>query len=439
MNTPDIVVIGAGPAGMAASITAAQHGATVTLIDEQPAAGGQIYRALGNSSTSRARALGKDYAYGNTLLAQLSSGNVHHVTGATVWSIEAPGTITYSRHSQAQQITARHLIIATGALERPYPIPGWTLPGVMTVGAAQILLKTSGLIIDKPILAGTGPLLYAVAHQILNAGGTITALVDTVTTAHYYRAARYLPAGNLKTIATGLGYLRAIKKAGVPHYRGASSVSVIGTQQAQGIRFTCNNQQVTLQSDTVLLHQGVVPNTQLSRSLGLSHHWHPVQRCFHPQVNDRGITSLPSVSLAGDGTGIGGAINAEHQGAIAALGALAALGKITEPMYAQLVAKPARAIQRLARLRKFLDILYAPAEPCSHPADDTIICRCEEITAGEIRKVAATGCIGPNQTKSFCRSGMGPCQGRYCGHTVTEILAATHGLSHNDIGYYRIR
>lgn len=439
MNTADIAVIGAGPAGIAASVCAAQHGASVTLIDEQLLAGGQIYRALGHGNQARARKLGKDYLHGKTLLTQLNHPNITHISNATVWSIEAPGTVTYSQQSRAQQIKARHIIIATGALERPYPIPGWTLPGVMTVGAAQILLKTSGLITSQAVLAGTGPLLYAVASQILDMGGSISAIVDTVSAKQYRHAAAHFPFASVKTLATGLSYLNRIKRAGVPHYRGVESVNVVGNSYAQGVQFRCKGKDITLQSHSVLLHQGVIPNTQLSRSLGLTHHWHALQRCFHPQTDKFGVTSLPTVSLAGDGAGIGGAIHAEHQGTLCALGALTAIEKLDQQQRDKLAATPSRVIKRLAKLRQFLDTLYAPPSLCAEPADDTIVCRCEEVTAAEIRKVAALGCTGPNQTKSFCRSGMGPCQGRYCGNTVTEILAAAHGLPHDEVGYYRIR
>lgn len=439
MTAVDIIVIGSGPAGMAAALTATQYGAEVTVIDEQYNAGGQIYRNLENTDKERAAILGKDYTRGKSLLTQFNDSKINRIHDATVWSVTRDGTVTYSRHSSAKTINAAIIIIATGALERPYPIPGWTLPGVMTAGAAQILLKSNGIIADHAVLAGTGPLLYAVANQLLAAGASIAAIVDTVSASHYRRAAVHFPIASVSTIAAGLSYLRNIKKSGVPYYRGCSSLAVFGNGKAKGLSFHVNGREEKIHTEHVLLHQGVVPNVQLSHSLRLDHRWHEVQCCFHPVVDEWGTTSEPTIRIAGDGSGIGGAVNAEHQGKVAAIGALTTLGRVSHSKRAAAAAESLHFINRNKRLRYFLDLLYAPPRECSQPADSTVICRCEEVTAGEIRTVARLGCIGPNQAKSFCRCGMGPCQGRYCGNTVTQLLAATHGLPHDEVGYYRIR
>jgi NADPH-dependent 2,4-dienoyl-CoA reductase/sulfur reductase-like enzyme len=436
---PDLLVIGAGPAGMAAALTAADHGAAVTIIDEQASAGGQIYRGLADIDNRRASKLGQEYTRGKTLTDHLHNTGIACIHGATVWSVDKQKRVTASEDGHAFQINPKAVIIATGALERPYPISGWTLPGVMTAGAAQILLKTSGLTLDQPILAGTGPLLYAVANQILAQGGRITAIVDTVSLADYRRAAAGFPFKSIGVIGTGLTYLRNIKKAGIPHYRHCTNLKVAGQHHAEGLTFTSRGTHFKLVANHVLLHQGVVPNVQLSRSLGLHHQWHSLQRCFHPALDQWGASSVPGIYIAGDGSGIGGAINAEHQGRIAALGALSATGSISSTRRDQLAKPSQRLVQKSKKLRLFLDTLYAPPADCVDPRDDVVICRCEEVTAGEIRNVAALGCTGPNQTKAFCRSGMGPCQGRYCGNTVTEILAKTHARPHDEIGYYRIR
>ena len=438
-DSVDIAVIGSGPAGMAAATCAADHGASVVLLDEQQTPGGQIYRAVTAVTEAQSKILGKDYLDGRVLTDRLAQSSVQLIAGATVWSIDNNAIVTYSQQQSAYRLQAKTVIIATGALERPYPIPGWTLPGVMTVGAAQILLKTSNLVPQKPILAGTGPLLYTVANQFIKAGVDITAIVDTVSPAHYIKAAKHFPAFTPGYIATGLSYLKNIKTANIPHYKNCRALKVTGANTATGIEFQHNGKHLTFATHTVLLHQGVIPNTQLSRSLRLDHYWHPLQRCFHPTVDDWGKTSNNSIKIAGDGAGIGGAIIAEQQGTITALGALADLEIITLKTSTTLATTAKRAARKLTRLRTFLDTLYAPPSECFAPANDTIICRCEEVTAGDIREYAQLGCVGPNQTKSFGRCGMGPCQGRYCGNTVTEILAAQHNLTHDEVGAYRIR
>lgn len=441
MTSCDLLVIGAGPAGMAAATTAAEHGANVFLLDEQQQAGGQIYRALEHCTESQANILGEDYLYGNTLLSELASSKTTTIYGASVWRVDHDGTVTYTQADTTHQLHARHIIIATGALERPCPIPGWTLPGVMTAGAAQILLKSSGLAATNAVLAGTGPLLYAIAVQLIRAGTPPAALVDTQQRRHYLQAARYLPAAaaSAATLSKGIGYLRRIKAAGVPFYRATNNLHINGNSHAQEIEFITRGRKVTLKTQSILLHQGVVPNTQITRSLRLDHQWDTTQRCFFPITDVWGQSSAEKISVAGDGGGIGGAINAELQGRVVACGALASLGIISESSRNEYCSKPLRLLLKETKLRRFLDHLYPPSTEVTQPQDQTIVCRCEEVTAGAIRGYTELGCTGPNQTKAFGRCGMGPCQGRYCGLTVTEILAEKNALPHDEVGSYRIR
>jgi NADPH-dependent 2,4-dienoyl-CoA reductase/sulfur reductase-like enzyme len=182
MTTVDLIVIGAGPAGMAAATEAAGLGLSVTVLDEQTAAGGQIYRAVTGAGAQRGAVLGQDYLDGAGLALAMQASGAQHLTAAVVWNIEADAegiTVTWSQDGHAAQLRAARLILATGALERPVPIPGWTLPGVMTAGAGQILLKASGLVAERAVLAGSGPLLYLLAAQMARAGTPPLALVET--------------------------------------------------------------------------------------------------------------------------------------------------------------------------------------------------------------------------------------------------------------------
>lgn len=439
MTDCDLLIIGSGPAGIAAATTAASYDAQVTLLDEQANAGGQIYRDIENCSDHMAEVLGEDYLYGRKLLDQLKQSNVTRINNATVWAITSEGCVTYSRQQTAHQIQAKQVIIATGALERSSPLPGWTLPGVMTVGAAQILLKSQQISIENAVLAGTGPLLYTVANQLIKAQCPPKAIIDTISTSHYLRAAASFPVGSSATIIKGLSYLKNIKKAGIPFYKGSTDLRITGTNSTEAIRFQHKRQSRTIETDNVLLHQGVVPNTQLSRSLRLDHTWNAAQHCFQPDIDLWGMTSTPNIRIAGDGSGIGGALVAEMQGKVVALGALATINKITTSTRDSLAAPINKQLTSQAKLRKFLDILYKPPTALLQPQDTTIVCRCEEVTAGDIRSYVNIGCSGPNQTKAFGRCGMGPCQGRYCGLTVTEILASENKLSHDEVGAYRIR
>lgn len=437
----DIVVIGAGPAGMAAAITAAAHGGKVCLLDEQSRAGGQIYRDVSVAGEHRTEILGADYAHGAGLVRALADSPVDHCTGATVWRIDRDGRVVFSVGGQARQIAGARLILATGALERPVPIPGWTLPGVMTAGAGQILLKQSGLIAEGAVLAGSGPLLYLLAVQMIRAGVPPAALVETQTRQDLVRSLRYFGGAlkNWPALKKGQGMLAALRRAGVRRYQGARSLRVEGQGAAEALCFEAGGQMHRMKTTTVLLHQGVVPNIQASQSLGLEHRWDDRLQCFVPVVTLWGQSSCPTLFIAGDGAGIAGARAAEEAGRIAALGALWSLGRLTDRDRDRAAEGPRKALVREQAIRPFLETAYPPSPECLAPADSTVICRCEEVTAGDIRSYAALGCTGPNQTKAFGRSGMGPCQGRYCGLTVTRLLADATGQTPQSVGYYRIR
>jgi hypothetical protein len=191
----------------------------------------------------------------------------------------------------------------------------------------------------------------------------------------------------------------------------------------------------------VLLHQGVIPNTTIPNALGCALHFDPVQLCWVPDVDDWFASSLPHVSIAGDGAGIGGAESAALRGDLSAIGALARLGLLAPAMRDAAAAPLRRRLARALRGRRFLDLLYRPAPGFLAPADDaTIACRCEEVTAGAIRETTRRlDVAGPNQLKAFLRCGMGPCQGRLCAPTVSALMAETRGVSLEAIGSYRLR
>ncbi|WP_397544172.1 FAD-dependent oxidoreductase [Roseovarius salis] len=441
MQRTDVLVIGAGPAGMAAASTAARHGAAVTLLDEQPRPGGQIYRDVDRRGPGRAKILGADYLHGAQLTDDLRDAPVVHLDGAVAWAIEDRFRVSYTRRGRGAQIEAKSLILATGALERPMPVPGWTLPGVMTAGAAQILLKQSGVLPRRAVLVGCGPLVYLIAAQMVRAGTPPVALVETQTRGNLMGAARHLGGAlrGWRYLAKGVKLLSEIRRARVPRHTGASGIAIEGETEAQAVTFQSGGRSHRIGCDTVLLHHGVVPNVQAARSIGVTHRWDKAQHCFSPIVDSWGATDVDGVMITGDGAGIGGARVAELSGRIAALGAVERLGRLTEEERDRLAAPLCRARDREAAVRPFLDAAYPPLAEALSPADETIVCRCEEVTAGDIRGYARLGCLGPNQAKAFGRSGMGPCQGRFCGLSVTWLLAQANGQSPDATGYYRIR
>jgi NADPH-dependent 2,4-dienoyl-CoA reductase/sulfur reductase-like enzyme len=442
LEPADVVVIGAGPAGMTAAATAANAGLSVVLLDEQEAAGGQIYRSITRTDTKRIDLLGPDYAAGASIASALAASNARHEAGAQVWQVTRDRTVHYIQSGRSKSLAARHVVLATGAMERPFPIPGWTLPGVMTAGAAQILLKASGMVPHQPVvLAGCGPLLYLLAWQYLRAGVTIRAIVETNTAADGWRAARHLPNALLgwRDLTKGLRMLLALRNARVPVYRGAQELRIEGEHAAAAISFTAKGDLHRIDAELILLHQGVVPNTQITWSLRASHFWDTVQLCWTPRRSEVFELDVPDFFVAGDGGGIAGAKAAEKQGEICALEILRRRGKIAKSAFDERVVNSRGQLSTHLHIRPFLDAFYRPSDANRIPADDVLVCRCEEVTAGEIRRSVAIGCVGPNQIKSFNRCGMGPCQGRLCGLTVTEVIAQERSMSPEEAGYYRIR
>src|SRR5215467_510073 len=201
----DVAVIGGGPAGLTAASIGARHALATVLFDEQPTLGGQIYRGVDKSSAFRSRIVGGEYRRGVALIEALRQSGATVVSDASVWAIERRSDepqgffdvgVAYGSTSvrEVRFVQARAIILATGALERPFPIPGWTLPGVMTVGAAQTLLKSSGLVPQgSVVLAGLGPLLWLYAAQLLDAGASIDAILETTPRRNFLSAVPYAP------------------------------------------------------------------------------------------------------------------------------------------------------------------------------------------------------------------------------------------------------
>lgn len=435
--TTDIVIIGAGPAGMAAAIEAATAGLSVTVLDENATPGGQIYRAVEAASGRKAEVLGKEYMAGKALVDEFRACGANYVSGASVWNIGTDKVVEYSHNGRSTRLQADAIVAATGALERPCPLPGWTLPGVTTVGALQILLKTSGVVHEDAVLVGSGPLLWLLAAQMVEAGAPPKAVVENLPKGRLLEAMPLL-LGALAAreyLFKGLSLIRKVRKAGVPVHRNATDIRIEGESSASAVSFVSDGKAQSIESTTIALHQGVVPNQQVTRLMRCEHAWDSSQQCFRPQLNEHGETSVAKLYVAGDGGGIQGAKSAEMQGRLLGMHLAEQKGKPHSERRAELQA----SVQREARVRPFLEALYAPAPNILAPADATVICRCEEVTAGRVREAVDLGAPGPNQVKSFLRTGMGPCQGRVCGLAVTAIIAEQTKQDPQLVDYYRIR
>jgi thioredoxin reductase len=441
MTDFDLVIIGAGPAGMSAAAQAAKQKITVLLLDEQVSPGGQIYRGVDLVTEQRANILGKDYLDGEKLTHTINHHLITYIKCSSVWQIEVNGKVAFTVDGQGRRVSGKRILIASGALERPMPIPGWTLPGVMTAGAGQILLKQSGVVASGAVLAGCGPLMYLLAAQMIRAGAPPIALVETQSLIDFFKALRHLKGALIgwRYLLKGLSLIREIQSAKIPRYKAATNLICFGNEHLESVRFHCNGKTHEIKTHTLLLHHGVVPNIHATQSLRLDHQWDHQQQCFKPTVDSWGETENSKIFVAGDGAGIGGAVLAAISGNLVGLKVARELNQINDEVLTKL-ANPFLILRKKElAARPFIDAAYPPFSEAQRPTNDTIVCRCEEVKAGDVRRYASLGCLGPNQTKAFGRVGMGPCQGRYCGLTVSHILSECNQISMQDTGFYRIR
>ena len=427
----DLLIVGAGPAGMAAAITAARAGLTVAVFDEQPAVGGQVFRAIESAHLDPVLN-GAHADEGRQLAAEFhATDGVAYFPRSTVWHIDLPDLnavgedlvqISVVKENSSQVFSGRRVLLATGAQERPMPIPGWTLPGVMSAGAAQILLKTSGAVPHRPtVIAGQGPLCWLIAVQLLRAGAQDLHFVETTPRGRLGKAIsssawwRGLP-----LLHEGWKLIQEARRRKLFVIHNAKNLKILGTDHVTGISWEGGS----IACRTVLLHDGVIPSTHISRALGLPHQWHSTQQYWQPTVDEWGATPHAQVAIAGDGNGIKGWQAAAGQGRLAALDAALRLGTLTAGQRDEQAAPLRGLLSKFVAARPFLDILYAPySAPPEQIPDSTIVCRCEEVSAGQVRQAIKMGATGPNQIKAFLRAGMGPCQGRMCATTVAALTA----------------
>ena len=266
--------------------------------------------------------------------------------------------------------------------------------------------------------------------------------METTTFADYLRAVPHLPRALLANeyLRKGLRLKWQVRRAGIAVHSGVRGLVAEGAQRLEAVRFAHGGRDQTLAAETLLLHEGVVPSTQLTRQLGCEHRWYAPQRYWHPLLDEWGNTSVEGVAVAGDGGLVAGALTAEASGRMTALETACQLGAISAQQRDAAAVPFRKAIRHHQAVRPFLEALYPPSPEALNPPDDsTLVCRCEEVTAGQIRQAVSWGAVDLSQQKAFTRCGMGPCQGRMCGATVAEIVAQAQGKSPEEVGCYRGR
>jgi NADPH-dependent 2,4-dienoyl-CoA reductase/sulfur reductase-like enzyme len=412
-----LVIIGGGPGGLSAAIAAAGAGVKVLVIDENLLPGGQIYRQLPETfQVGDSAKLGVDYLDGRSLLQQVHnlSDTITIWNDALVWSVFESNQLAIARGSELVLLDAKAIVVATGATERPLPVPGWTLPGVMTAGGAQLLLKSQRVRPGRRVLlAGSGPLQLVVANQMLDAGMDVVAVAESNTTAGAWR---FLPdlLHQPGLMIRGLKYIYRLKRAGVQILQSHVLQGLQGNKEVEQaflakVDSRCrpiSGKTIRFDVDTVCIGYGLIPNTWVTSMLGCSHFYDPMIGGWVPRFNQNMQTDQPGVFVAGDGAGIAGVLVAKMEGTLAGLYAAVHIGSISKDKAEQAARPVWKKLAGMGKFRRAMERMYRIyPDLYANMTDDTIVCRCEGITAGEIRKAIRQGTANLNDIKKRTRSG----------------------------------
>ena len=431
----DLAVIGAGPAGAEAALAASAHGLSVLLLDDAEYVGGQVFRAPPPAFREGKPAKpGSDAASGGELRARLASSDVTHATSRRVWLATSDFDLHTAGTHGSEIWSASAICVAAGTHERIYPFPGWTKPGIIGLAAATILLKSQFVLPGRrPVVAGSGPLLLAVASAIIEAGGEVAALVDANAPLDWLRT---LPGSFTRPdlLRRGSGWLRTIRNASVPIYRRSAVAAAHGVNTLERVEIVplasgkYDAASTTIETDALCVGFGLIPAIEALRLLGAAVTYEADLGGWVPTIDDFGRTSVPKLYATGDCAGIRGAAAASAAGTIAGLCAAHDLNALSEADFQSALHGQLKALRKAARFGRGMARLMAPRpELISLAQPDTIVCRCEEVSRNEIETALTAGAHDVNQLKSWTRCGMGACQGRFCGEAAATLVASRVG------------
>lgn len=450
MATIEVAVVGAGPAGVAAAVAASRAGAAVTLLDEYPEPGGQY---LKGAPLPGARPLSATEKRGQMLLQALRQSEVALQTETLAWGVEKTqtgGALRLATYSPAgfKWLEAGAVIVATGARELVIPFPGWTLPGMMTLGAAHLLTKANGVLPgDRVLLAGSGPLSLPVMHALTHGGAEVVAVLEA---SHLGQWLSHGPAlwGQWDRLWEGWVYVKDMLRARIPYRTGYTVARAIGDGALEAVVTIrvdrggrpLPDSEETLAVDALCLGFGFVPNIDLTELAGCAHEFDPTRGGWVPTVNARLETSVPGIYAAGETTGVDGAGAAMLEGQVAGLAAAQRLGHLSDEELQRALAAVSKQRRRYRRFGAMLNTLFAPRPGLDKvTAPETIICRCEEVSVAEVRDAVRQGARELDGLKTLTRVGQGACQGRTCGPLLSRLIAQETGQPAMDAGRFHVR
>ena len=416
----DVLVVGAGPAGLSAARALAVAGADVVVLDERLHAGGQYFKPLAPSHQADLSVLDHQFREGAVLRRSAELAGVTIVNEATVWAAFSATEVAALVAGQSRLYQPKRLVLATGAYEQVMPVPGWTLPGVMTVGGLQTLARSYRVAPGRRIvIAGNGPLCLQTAVELLDGGATVVAVLEAAQRpgfAQWLDLAKAASA-NPFLLVEGASLLAHLGKR--LHWN-RRVTRLLGEERVRAVAAG----DLTIEADLVALNHGFASSSELARSLGCAHRFRARGNGSMETLTDgEGRTSIAEVFAIGDGARFGGAHAAMAQGTLAASAIARDLGlKGPQPK------APRRTLAAAQRFQTALwRLFHSPGLDPATIADDAVVCRCEEVTAGTLRRFIAAGHESPGSLKRACRVGMGRCQGRYCAAVVARMTGAEVG------------
>jgi thioredoxin reductase len=437
--SPDVLIIGAGPSGLAAAAVVAEAGLDVVLIDERGKLGGQYFKQPADTFLDE-EVLDKQFREGRALIMRVRASKVHILSGASVWGAFSAHEVLASSENQRWIIRPRKLVIATGAYERGIAVPGWTLPGVMTTGAAQTLLRSYQVPLGSQVfISGNGPLNLQMAAELVRAGGTVVGLADS---ANPLRLANVLSGFALlwyspPLVLKGIGYFFTLMRAKVPIYFGSVPTRFNGNSAVEEIELSKLSPEGTIREghkrkfkvDAVALGFGFMPSNEIARALGCEHQYDPDDKNLQVVRDKYGNTNLPDIQVIGDGGGVSGAQIAKAIGILAGFSLVEKFNRgITselkrERMEAERTHRKNQGFQKhLWKIFKSSVLFGQLAEP------STTICRCLSLKREEIESLLTEDMLSAGALKRVARAGMGICQGRYCGPVIIELSSKNKNI-----------
>jgi len=448
--TAQLVVVGAGPAGMEAALRGAELGLSVTVVDEGMRPGGQIYRQQPLAFAKKpGRGLSPDARDGERLTNRFAVAGITTFSGYTAWHVDAERRIIWLQgRDRALKIAYEALILAPGTFDRVVPFPGWTLPGVFTSGGMQTLLKSQHFVPGRRVVvAGSGPLNLILAAQLASAGAQVVALAEASRFAGAWRLSSALlkqPRLVVRAIAAATTLLRSktriLRGYGVLRAEGDDHLSRLTLARLDRDWRPLRGTERQLDADALAIGYGFVPSTELAAVTGAELDWHNASGGWKPRHDAFQETTSPGVFVAGDGAGVAGVYVARHQGNLAAIGAAKRLGRLADSTAHEL-ARPIRTeLEGLAKFRVAMDTLYELRPGIyDRVTADTVVCRCEDVTRGQIEAAVRAGASSSDALKFATRAGMGPCQGRFCNLTVAALASPEAGTGEPASGRFRTR